>query len=218
MKDAQYIVARIKELAKDKKVSVNKLLTDCHMNPTLVSDMHRRGTIPSVDTVYKIAEYFDVPVNFLIGNPPFNCWEQINTENGRGTFLFCTGIEDDLFWRAGIIINLPQTVPLHKFIWFIEAVAKDVAFNEDRGTFQVTLRRDYLYRLEVRYDDPEKRIPEETPQETREQEHRIAEFDDFIRTMYEESRSLTDADKKALLDMAHVLKMQHLPVPGKEVK
>jgi len=67
MQDAHYIADRIKDFAKEKHVSVHKVLLDCKINSNLVTDMRRRGTIPSAETLAKIANYFQIPINLLIG-------------------------------------------------------------------------------------------------------------------------------------------------------
>lgn len=70
MQDANYIADRIKDFAKKKRVSVHKVLLDCKINSNLVTDMRRRGTIPSAETLSKIANYFQIPINLLIGEVP----------------------------------------------------------------------------------------------------------------------------------------------------
>lgn len=68
MKDVQFIIDKIKGLAEEKNISINKLLSECKLNPSLVSDMQGKGTFPSIKAISKIAEYFDVTVEYLIGN------------------------------------------------------------------------------------------------------------------------------------------------------
>ena len=85
MKDVQFIIDRVKELAKEENISINKLLSNCQLNSNFITNLQRRGTIPSVESIAKIAHYFNVPIDFIIGNPPFECWEEINEY--RGQFL-----------------------------------------------------------------------------------------------------------------------------------
>lgn len=67
MANAQDAIKIIKDLAKKEGVSVNKMLLSCGINTSLLTDMKRRGTIPSAETLAKIASYFGVSTDYLLG-------------------------------------------------------------------------------------------------------------------------------------------------------
>ena len=54
----------------DKGISNNKLLTDLGLNKSSILNWEKRGTIPSGETLQKIADYFDVSVDYLLGKGP----------------------------------------------------------------------------------------------------------------------------------------------------
>lgn len=60
-------IERTLELIKEKQISKNKLLTDLNLSKNSFVDWQNRGTIPSAETVAKIADYLDCSVDYLLG-------------------------------------------------------------------------------------------------------------------------------------------------------
>lgn len=60
-------VDRVLELINEKRISKNKLLTDLNLSKNSFVNWIERGTIPGGDVLAKIAEYFDVSVDYLLG-------------------------------------------------------------------------------------------------------------------------------------------------------
>jgi len=74
MQNAQ-IAFHIKSLCKERKITVKKLLSDCGIRNSLISDMVSRDWTPSVKIIINIAEYFGVSIDYLVGrteNPEVN--------------------------------------------------------------------------------------------------------------------------------------------------
>lgn len=63
---------RVLELINEKQISKNKLLTDLNLSKNSFVNWIERGTIPGGDVLAKIAEYFDVSVDYLLGLPEAN--------------------------------------------------------------------------------------------------------------------------------------------------
>ena len=61
-------VDRILELLAQHGISKNKMLTDLHLSKNSIVDWGKRGTIPSGETLSKIAAYFNVSTDYLLGN------------------------------------------------------------------------------------------------------------------------------------------------------
>jgi transcriptional regulator with XRE-family HTH domain len=59
---------RVERLRTDKKLSKSKILRDLGLNPNSFVNWKKRGNTPSGDILDKIATYFDVSVDYLIGN------------------------------------------------------------------------------------------------------------------------------------------------------
>lgn len=58
---------RLNELISDRKITKNKLLTDLALARGSFVNWEQRGTIPNGDTLKKIADYFGVTVDYLLG-------------------------------------------------------------------------------------------------------------------------------------------------------
>ena len=54
-------------LLSQKEISKNKMLTDLKLGKNSFVNWENRGTIPSGETLYKIAEYFNVSIDYLLG-------------------------------------------------------------------------------------------------------------------------------------------------------
>jgi len=73
--EASFVAKRIKAILKSKKISVNKMLTDCDMNKNALYTMQSSGYLPRLEAVAKIADYLDCSIDYLVGrtdNPEIN--------------------------------------------------------------------------------------------------------------------------------------------------
>lgn len=61
-------VERLKELLSERGITKNKLLTDLQLGKNSFVNWESRGTIPSGEVLTKIAQYFGVTVDYLLGN------------------------------------------------------------------------------------------------------------------------------------------------------
>lgn len=61
-------VDRILNLLSQQGITKNKMLTDLHLSKNSIIDWQKRGTIPNGETLSKIANYFNVSVDYLLGN------------------------------------------------------------------------------------------------------------------------------------------------------
>lgn len=64
--DTVKITKRIAKLSHLKGVSVNQMLKDCALNKSVVDNL-KKGSMPSVDKIAKIADYFGVSTDYLLG-------------------------------------------------------------------------------------------------------------------------------------------------------
>ena len=63
----EQIANRIKRLCKEKDIAVNTLIRECNLSKSLIYDLEKRNTSPSVRTLTKIADYFDCSLDYLTG-------------------------------------------------------------------------------------------------------------------------------------------------------
>ena len=72
---------RLKELRKNKRVSQLKLAMDLNMNQNTISRYETGEREPGINEIIKIADYFGVTVDYLLGNkekePPTNSDEAL---------------------------------------------------------------------------------------------------------------------------------------------
>lgn len=136
------IYDRITLLLDDNSISAYKLAKETGLSTGLLSQWKSRKQNPSADKIAKIAEYFGVPVDYLLGRPPFNCWEQIN--NDRDGFLHyffrCWNkpIETiDSTW--GINVECPETTNVTNFIHFIDDAVQSASVSQE-GEWDIQLK------------------------------------------------------------------------------
>lgn len=66
MYDLQIIENRIMSIAEGLGLSKNKLLINTNLNKSVFDNM-KKGQIPSIDKIHKIADYLDCSVDYLLG-------------------------------------------------------------------------------------------------------------------------------------------------------
>ncbi len=74
MYNAQLSADRIKKALIDLKKTGKQMAIDCELGINVMSNI-RRGDVKSIETFYKIAEYLDCSVDYLLGrtdNPDVN--------------------------------------------------------------------------------------------------------------------------------------------------
>ncbi len=70
-----HIAKTIKELCKEKGVTITSLLLECNLTKSFIYDLEKRSASPSCDKLTRIADYFACSVDYLLGrtdNPEIN--------------------------------------------------------------------------------------------------------------------------------------------------
>lgn len=67
MRQPSELASIIKEIAKQKNIKIREMLSNINVNVNAVSTMTSRGSYPSIETMYKIAEHLNVSIDFLLG-------------------------------------------------------------------------------------------------------------------------------------------------------
>ena len=68
MQTNQQLAKKIKELCKERKISMNKLIEDAGFSKSFIYDIEKRNSTPSIKVLQFIAGYFDVTMDYLQGN------------------------------------------------------------------------------------------------------------------------------------------------------
>ena len=66
MYNLQIIEERVMLIAKEQRISKNRLLINAELNKSVFDNM-KKGQIPSLDKIHKIADYLDCSVDYLLG-------------------------------------------------------------------------------------------------------------------------------------------------------
>lgn len=67
MHNSQEVAITIKSHAKNKKISIGKMLSDCSLSKNTLSSMQSGGYLPRVENLVRIADYLDCSVDYLLG-------------------------------------------------------------------------------------------------------------------------------------------------------
>lgn len=70
-----HIATTIKQLCKNKNITISTLLNDCKLTKSFIYDLEKRATSPSCEKITKIADYLGCSVDYLLGrtdNPEIN--------------------------------------------------------------------------------------------------------------------------------------------------
>ncbi len=62
----EFLISSIEELCKQRKMSVKSALEDCGLTRNVVDNM-KKGSVPSIDKIFTLSNYFDVSVDYLLG-------------------------------------------------------------------------------------------------------------------------------------------------------
>lgn len=125
----------LKALCDDAGISGYKMCKDCGIQPSLMTDlkMQRRFGLKA-ETATKVASYFNVPINFLTEQAPFDMWKRIDEDRD--------GFMHELFrhWERPVeeiqaLFNVnpenPQSAALSDFVRFVDATVEAVKLTPD---------------------------------------------------------------------------------------
>lgn len=65
--DCVLFAQKIKELCSTKNITLKTMLSDCGLNRNFMYDLKVNNQYPTIDRVERIADYFNVSIDYLIG-------------------------------------------------------------------------------------------------------------------------------------------------------
>ncbi len=89
-------VERILELIKHKGITKNSFLNDLNLNKNSFVNWTERGTSPSGEILLKIANYFNVTTDYLIGNNAAGAVDPATDEQLKFALYGDIEIDDDI--------------------------------------------------------------------------------------------------------------------------
>lgn len=128
-------------LCEDKRVKPGRAADDMGINRATVTSWKKSGYTPRAEQLSKIAEYFEVPTDFLLQRPPFEYWDKIN-EN-RAEFFHYADFDPELLEIAyGIDSNLLEAEPIKPIIDFL-AEQVESARPLENGGWEIKMKSSY---------------------------------------------------------------------------
>jgi len=128
---------RFLELCEAKGIKPKKAVTDMELSNSIATAWKNRGLTPKSDTLAKIAQYFNVPIDFFLERPPFDYWELINAD--RKGFFQHLDVDFDLINLAwGFDKTNPDDIPIIVFIQFLDGVVEFARPTENGGWVIIT--------------------------------------------------------------------------------
>jgi transcriptional regulator with XRE-family HTH domain len=126
------------DLCKDAGLTPSGAATAIGFNRATVTTWKNTGNTPKGELLSKISKFFDVPTDFLLGLPPFNCWDLIN--QNRSGFLHYVDTDPGILKLAwGYNFDDPDSIPTRDFISFL-AEAIETARPTEEGDWDIKLR------------------------------------------------------------------------------
>lgn len=69
------LITKIDLLCSQKHISINQMLKDCELNKSVIDNL-KKGSVPSVDKINKIASYFNVSTDYLLNNDNIKVYDE----------------------------------------------------------------------------------------------------------------------------------------------
>jgi transcriptional regulator with XRE-family HTH domain len=115
------------QLCQSAGIKPYKFSLDTNIGQPTISMWKKTGATPQGDTLQKMADYFDVPVNFLLGAGPFSAWEYLNAHRGE-IVGFYASLGGTIFFDGD-----PENWPLTDYISFIESTVESIQDGGEDG-------------------------------------------------------------------------------------
>lgn len=130
------------DLCKNADITPSRAANAIGFNRATVTTWKNTGNTPKGDLLIKIAKYFDVPIDFLLGLQPFNNWDVINAN--RKQLIDASGIDSKLLSTLwGIDSSSPETASLVAFIKFVNEAIVSAEINSD-GVLAIKVNESFI--------------------------------------------------------------------------
>lgn len=130
------------DLCKNADITPSRAANAIGFNRATVTTWKNTGNTPKGDLLIKIAKYFDVPIDFLLGLQPFNNWDVINAN--RKQLIDASSIDSKLLSTLwGIDSNSPETASLVAFIKFVNEAIVSAEMNSD-GVLEIKVNESFI--------------------------------------------------------------------------
>lgn len=109
MYNSQEVAKKIKSIAKDRGISIGKMLADCELSKNALSSMQAGGYLPRIENIIKIADYLNCSIDSLLGRNYFEYATETETSLELTTLIAKLVKSDDEHTKKFIIklLKLP---------------------------------------------------------------------------------------------------------------
>lgn len=109
MYNSQEVAKKIKSIAKDRSISIGKMLADCELSKNALSSMQAGGYLPRIENIIKIADYLNCSIDSLLGRNYFEYAAETETSLELTTLIAKLVKSDDEHTKKFIIklLKLP---------------------------------------------------------------------------------------------------------------
>lgn len=121
---------KFKILCEEKGISCKQAALEIGLSHSIATKWKKTGATPKGNTLDLVAKYFNVPIDFLLGSPPFDFWEEIN-DNLYGFFSYVHISGDVLKLIWGIDKDNPDNSKTSDIISFLSACIKSLNVDDD---------------------------------------------------------------------------------------
>ena len=140
MFDSKIFGERVRKLRNDEKISQTALGNNLGIGKSAVSMVESGQRSASIEVATQIANYFDVPLDYLLGRGPFACWDKVMKHHD---YICKQIVKEEPFWN-----DFP--VPLDKlserqFMAVVGATLDNIEYKEKDGQEHFTLTFFPLY-------------------------------------------------------------------------
>lgn len=127
MYDNQEIAFKIKQSAKNKKITIKQLLEECNLNVNYISQF-ANGRDMTAGNLYSIADYLGVSIDYLLGRTDTptaystgisNVQMNVNSPQGNNTINSRT---ETISAEDAELLDLIKRLPLKKRVKFISSL------------------------------------------------------------------------------------------------
>ena len=98
---------KVRELLSQKNMSINKMLTDLGLGKGTFATWEKRGTVPGGETLNKLADYFGVSVDYLLGKS-YTEQEEVTQQEKKLLAMLKQLNEEDLETALRIVQRLAE--------------------------------------------------------------------------------------------------------------
>ncbi|MHC1695623.1 MAG: helix-turn-helix domain-containing protein [Eubacteriales bacterium] len=125
------IYEKINDLMKNKNISSAQLARDIDISTSLLTQWKQGKQNPSIIKLKKLSEYFEVPLNYFVGEPPFDKWDYI--KKNRSVFFDHKSIPEEFTNFIKENFGTFDDFPLSIFISYIDSYVRAIVIDENNN-------------------------------------------------------------------------------------